>query len=179
MPRDTQDRLLWGGLIMTLLLLGVLLAGHSWRQEATATTTDKALERQLAYQARINLLHSLYEPVLVLRRQGQDQAALLELDDLARRYPGEAHGFILKGEILRQMGVHEEAIASFVVGVRRNGDYIDADNPLSRREIIRQVVEESLPTIRERARANPQNASLSATLNNLFYLQSRLAGGCE
>lgn len=178
MPRDTQERLLWGGLITTLLLLGGLLAGHSWRQEATATT-DKALERQLAYQARISLLQSLYEPVLVLRRQGQAQAALFKLNELAGHYPAEAHGFILKGEILREMGVHEEAIANFVTGVRRNGDYIDADNPLSRREEIRQMVEADLPTFSERARANPQNASLLATLNNLFYLQSRLAGGCE
>jgi cytochrome c-type biogenesis protein CcmH/NrfG len=114
-----------------------------------------------------------------LREAEKLQQALLKLEEIARDYPGEAHGLVLRGAILHEMGALEEAVASYVAAVRRNGEYVDARSPLSRRTEIRQLVDQGLATLRARARANPDNPSVEAALTNVYYLQSRLAGGCE
>lgn len=181
MLKDAFDRTLWAFLVVALVALAIVLAGHETgaRTARTASGLDKALDRQMAYQARVDLLRKLYGPVESLRQAGDLQTALFKLDEMARLYPQEAHGFILKGEILSGMGALEEALASYVEGVRLNGDYVDGKSPLSRRTEIRTVTDEGLRVIGGRARANPGNRSLSVALNNVNYLRSRLAGGCE
>jgi len=180
MGRDRFDRLLCLSLVAVAAALAALLLSAGGRTgEGGVAGLDKALEEQMAYQARVALLQKLYGPVEALRQEGNSQAALLHLDELAGRYPGEAHGYILKGEILHAMGALEEAVASYVEGVRRNGDYIDPQSPLSRRTEIRQLVDEGMAVVGERARSHPDNRSLAKALLDVRYLQSRLSGGCE
>jgi cytochrome c-type biogenesis protein CcmH/NrfG len=133
----------------------------------------------MAYQARVSLLQKIYEPVEELVRAGELQRALFKLDELAQNYPSEAHGRILKGEILQKMDAPDEALHSYVDAVRLNGDYLDRKSPLSRRAEIQLVAEEGVRTISARLRANPDNSSLAASLKDVNYLRSRLAGGCE
>lgn len=176
---DRFDRLLFFLLAATLAALAGIVLGGGGAGEARPAATDKSLEREMAREARTALLHRIYGPVEELRKEGQPQSALLKLDELARRYPGEAHGHILKGEILREMGALERAVESFTAGVRLSGDYVDKASPLNRRTEIRQLVEEGLAALKERARSQPENVALATALRDVYYLQSRLAGGCE
>jgi len=180
MGRDRFDKILCLALgVVAVALAALLLSAGGRTGEGRAAGLDKALEQQMAYQARVALLQKLYGPVETLRQEGNPQAALLRLDELARHYPGEAHGYILKGEILHAMGALEEAVANYVEGVRRNGDYIDAQSPLSHRTEIRQLVDEGMAVVGERARSHPDNRSVAKALQDVRYLQSRLSGGCE
>jgi len=180
MPKDAYDKMLWFLLGVTLVALAILLFGKGTGAAGKNTAgLDKALERQMAYQARVDLLQKLYSPVESLRRAGELQAALFKLDELVRLYPQEAHGHILKGEILSGMGALDEAVACYVEGVRLNGDYVDGKSPLSRRTEIQKVADEGLRVIGSSARAHPENRSLAVALKNVNYLRSRLAGGCE
>jgi tetratricopeptide (TPR) repeat protein len=182
MGRDLFDRtllvlLLLAAISLALLLSGAMSAGEGGPRHVPGV--EKAMERQLAMQARVAFLQGIYAPVEVLRQSGQGTQALLKLEELSRLYPGEAHGHLLKGEILRQQGVLDEAVASYVTALRLSGDYLDEQSPLSRRAEIHLLVDDGLQSIGARARANPENRSLAASLKNVYYLQSRLAGGCE
>jgi tetratricopeptide (TPR) repeat protein len=179
MTIDRFDR--FHGFLLLLVAggLALLLAFAEVGGEGSAAGVDKAMEQALDYQARVAFVQKLYGPVEALRRDGQLQQALLKLDELERRYPGEAHGYILRGEILGRMGVLTEAVASYVAALRLNGDYVDVQSPLSRQTEIRQLVDDGLRILGEQARSHPENVSLTAALKNVHYLQSRLAGGCE
>jgi cytochrome c-type biogenesis protein CcmH/NrfG len=180
MFRDTYDKLCWLFLVTVVSALAVLLSmDGSSGGEKRAGGPSKVLERELAYQAKTELISKLYSPVEILRKQGSNQTALLKLDELNRKYPGEAHGHILQGEILLGMGAFDEAVSSYVEGVKLNGDYVDAKSPLSRRVEIQRLVDDGLKSIGQRASANPDNRSLAASRQKLNYLKSRLAGGCE
>ncbi len=177
---DRFDRLMLLGLTLTLGFLALLLLQAPARHDgALRPALARALERDMALQARLALLGRIYGPVEELAAAGAPEQALLKLEELNRQYPGEAHGQILKGEILRRLGALPEAAASFARGVRLDGDYLEERSPLTRRTEIRQLVEEGLATVGERARAHPDNPTFSAQLRELYYLQSRLAGGCE
>ncbi|RNC64662.1 MAG: hypothetical protein ED859_18295 [Desulfuromonadales bacterium] len=180
MFKDTFDKTAWALLALVIGAMALILALNRGSGDGKGPAgLGKAVEREMAYRARLELIGKLYGPVDELRRAGNGQAALLKLDELLRKYPGEAHGHILQGEILREMGALDEAVASFVQGVKLNGDYLDATSPLSRRDQIQRLVDEGLKSVGARAAANPGNRTLAATLGKVNYLKSRMAGGCE
>ncbi len=179
MLKDRFDILL-GGLLLACaaLIVGLLLGGGSQASQRDLAV-DKALEQEIAYQAKVSFLERLYAPVSELRTAGQNEAALLKLDELSRRYPDEAHGELLRGEILLQLQAIPEATAHLARAVRMNGDYVDQHSPLSRRDLFEQLLGEQLTVIKSRAKKNPSATALQAALKDLYYLQGRLAGGCE
>jgi len=180
MPRTLFDKFLWcllGTVCIALVLLSV--RGSGVRSETGGKAFDRALEQSLKYQARIALIRELYAPVEVLRQSGQVESALLKLAEIERDYPAEAHGRILKGEIQARLGAVDEAVASYAAGVRLSGDYVDRDSPLSQRETIQKLVADGLVNVTTRLAAHPDNRTALETRKELYYLQSRLAGGCE
>jgi tetratricopeptide (TPR) repeat protein len=181
MLKDNFDKVFLSMLVISILALTMLLLSQpsSTGKENSSSTLNKALEREMSYQARVALLQKLYSPVENLRKTGDLQGALFRLDELTRTYPGEPHSFILKGEILHQMGALEEAVASYMKGVKLGGDYVDKKSPLSRRAEIQKLVDEGAREIGNRLKNNPRNTSLAASMKSVNYLQSRLAGGCE
>ena len=181
MLQDRYDKLLGVGLLGVIAALGFFLFAASVRESAAvdAGSLDRAMEQELARQAKVSFVESIYQPVTKLRQEGQLQSALLKLDELSVRYPGEAHGAILKGEILLEMGALDAAVSSFVAAVQRNGEYVDKRHPLSRNKEIAQLVELGLREIAPRLQAQPNNPALAEQRKQLYYLQSRLAGGCE
>jgi cytochrome c-type biogenesis protein CcmH/NrfG len=180
MFKDSFDKMCWLFLVVVMISLAALLyKNNGVGSEKRSAGPSKALERELANRARIELVNQLYAPVENLRKEGNNQTALLKLDELIRKYPSEAHGHILQGEILLGMGAFDEAVSSYMAGVKLNGDYVDAKSPLSRRSEIQRLVDEGLKRAGQRAAANPDNRSLAASRQKLNYLKSRLAGGCE
>lgn len=180
MPGDRFDMLHWTGLaVVAAALVALLLTAGPGGGAGASAAVDKALQLEIAYQARSAFLEKLYAPVEALWRDGDAQRALLKLEELARLYPGEAHGYVLAGGILAELEAHEESIAKYVRAVRLNGDYVDERSPFSRRDEIGRAVESGLERLVPRARANPDNPTLTAALKDVYYLQSRLAGGCE
>ena len=178
MSVDRFDKILIVLAGVTILGLALHL-GASEPEGKSVPVDSKVMERELASQARLALIDKLFSPVTTAMQAGQYQEALLKLEEVNVRYPGEAHGFILKGEILDRMGVTDQAAAAFVRGVKLNGDYIDRHNHLSRRPVIAKLVEANLPAAVDRYRGSPGNPAVREQLANLNYLKSRLAGGCE
>jgi len=180
MFKDHFDRFCWALLAGAILaLMAVLFLSPGSLDGKPGSGHNKAMEREMAYYARVELINKLYGPVEQLRSVGSNQEALLKLDELNRKYPGEAHGHILQGLILQDMGAPDEAVASFVEGIKLNGDYVDDKSPLARRQEIQRLVDSSVKGISARAAANPGNRTLASLVQKVNYLKSRLAGGCE
>lgn len=180
MLRDRFDRLAAMALLLVVVALGVLLvtARPSGGRPA-AGGSDRQMERELLAQAKVAFLDRHYGPVAMLRDRGELQSALLKLEELDRTFPGEAHGALLRGDILYRMGLIDRAVTSLAVAVRGNGDYLDAAGPLNQRDLIAGVAERGVPLLRDRLRGQPDDRQAAATLKDAYYLKSRLAGGCE
>ena len=142
-------------------------------------TTQKSVEKELAEQAKAAFIDKIYAQVIALINAAKNQEALLKLEELNRRYPGEAHGLALKGELLQKLDSPAEAAASFVAAIKINGDYIDRNHPRSRRSLIKNLVDANASSFSSQLKKSPENRSLKITVDNFNYLRSRLAGGCE
>jgi tetratricopeptide (TPR) repeat protein len=177
MKFDRCDTILTALLLASIVSLALLTLRAA--PGGAVVVESRRLERELAAQSRQVLLDRLFAPVTAALQAGQYQEALLKLEEVNVRYPGEAHGFILKGEILDRMGLADRAAASFVKGVKLNGDYIDRHSPVTRREVIAGLVERRFAAVAAAYRATPGSGPLKETLADFNYLKSRLAGGCE
>lgn len=180
MQRDRFDHVLIASLVLVVLFLGVLLAGAGPGEDNRNTAAlNRQLEREILYQARVAFIERNFSPVIALRNSGALQEALLKLEELGRTLPGEAHNDLLSGDILLRMNQFDLALTKLASAVRRNADYVDSASPLSQRTLIESAVSEGLPLIRDRLRSQPDNRSMAQVLKDGYYLQSRLAGGCE
>lgn len=164
--------------IVTIVTFIIIYNDHD-SSKKNKQLTSKTLERELAYFGKINFLKQIYEPVETLKKEGNYQLALIKLDELMKKYPTEAFGYILQGEIFMALGLQNDAIIAFVKGVKLNGEYVDSKSPLSRRTEIQNIVDNGLNNNAKLLAVNPDNHTLSSTRINLNYLKSRLAGGCE
>lgn len=178
MLKDRTDILLGVLLLICAAAAVALLLGRGSQAAKSNLSVDKALERDMAYQAKVGFLQRLYAPVSELQQNGKYESALLKLDELSRRYPDEAHGELLRGEILLQMQAVPQAIEHLALAVRLSADYVDQRSPLSRRVLIERLLKDQLPKLKAQA-AQQGSERLQLSLKNLYYLQGRLAGGCE
>lgn len=176
MLKDRIDILFVVLLLVCVVATVGLLVGSGSQASQSNLAVDKALERDMAYQAKVSFLERLYAPVSELQQTGSYESALLKLDELSRRYPEESYGELLRGEILLKMQAIPQAIEHLAKAVRMSGDYVDQHSPLSRRVLIDQLIAEQLPKLKA---SEKTNARTQTTLKNLYYLQGRLAGGCE
>ena len=104
---------------------------------------------------------------------------MLKLEELHRTLPGEAHVDLLSGDILLRMGQFDRALPKLAAAVKINADYVDSASPLSQRPLIESAVLEGLPLVRDRLRSQPDSRFMAQVVKDGYYLQSRLAGGCE
>ena len=177
LPIDGFQKLIGLAIAVCLLgLLGLLMTAPAAQHQTV--TVNKTLERQLRDQARAAYLERIYQPVAELRRAGQIAEALLVLDELKRQYPQEGLGELLTGELLMERQVPRQAIEHFYNAVRLDGDFVDRKSALNRHAQLSQLVEAQLPQALERQRQNPEPGA-EQQVKQLYYLQSRLAGGCE
>lgn len=180
MLRDRFDQLMIVALVGVLIFAAVLITGAGPRADnRDDQAVNRQLEREMLHQARIAFLERHYSPVITLRDEGALPNALLKLEELSRDLPGEAHNDLLSGDILLRMGQFDRAITKLAAAVRRNADYVDVASPLSQRPLIESAVAEGLPLVRDRVRVQPDNRTMAQVLKDGYYLQSRLAGGCE
>lgn len=177
MKFDRFDKLLAALLVLTMFGLVILVVQAL--PDKTTRVDSRSLERELSAQARTALLERIYVPVTAALQSGQLQEALLKLEEITVRYPGEAHGFILKGEIFNRLELFDKAAASFVQGVKVNGDYIDRTSQVTVRNTVEKLVTAQLPKAVATYKSSSGNPSQKEYLANLNYLKSRLAGGCE
>ena len=180
MLRDRFDQLMVAGLIVVLLFAAVLLVGASPdNNNRDVSTLNRQLEREILYQARVAFIERNFSPVVALRNNGSLPEALLKLEELDRALPGEAHTDLLSGDILLRMGQFDRALTKLAAAVKSNADYVDAASPLNERPMIESAVSQGLPLVRDRLRSQPDNRFMAQVLKDGYYLQSRLAGGCE
>ena len=179
MFRDLFDRIHLAGICVVLLALVLLLGGFvDSGDRSVRHTPDPALERAMQEKARASFLLDTFLPVENLIADSRYAEALLKLQEFEKAYPGEPHIMILRGSILVAQEIFSEGVLQYAAAVKLNGDYVDDHSELNRRDEISQLVENVVPRFRAdlKRAANP---TLERSLKESYYLQSRLAGGCE
>lgn len=179
MFKDLFDRLHLFAVVLTIFVIALLVSGFLGSDSSlSGQERNASIERAMLEKARAAFLLEVYTPVESLVTAGNYAAALLKLQELEKSYPGEPHTAIWRGSILVTQGVMGEGLSRYAYAVKTNGDYVDANSSLNRRQEIGQLVASALPQLKSSLRQTA-NPTLERALHDAYYLQSRLAGGCE
>ena len=169
--------------MLLILLLGLLVTAGSLLLHGALTPAakvpNKVQMRALQTQARLLFLQNTYGSVEQLIAEKRWSEALLKLEELAGRYPTEAHGAMLKGTVLAALGADAQAIASYAAAVRLDGTYVDRQSPFSRRDELARLTSAGLAKFAAQGEGQSSDSAIPQILRDLHYLKSRLAGGCE
>lgn len=176
---DLFDKLTLAGVLVCAVAICLLLGGFIESGETVvAHGQNPAVEKAMQQRARSAFLLETYQPVEELMREARYAEALLKLQRYEKEFPGEPHTLILRASILVKQGVLHEGIDQYAAAVKINGDYVDANSSLNRRVEISELVEKAVPELKRALRAT-STPTLEKALREAYYLQSRLAGGCE
>jgi hypothetical protein len=112
-----------------------------------------------------------FADVVVARREGRREEALLRLRDRATRGPHAGHALFLLGEMAYAEGAYAAAVRHYRKAVETDAYVADRGSAFSSAREISTRLEAIL--------AGPWADRRPAEVRDLYYLQRRLAGGCE
>ncbi len=164
---------------LVAVTLGMLVQhGLAARQQGGAavssgTSIQKAYREQVARDAR------LYRDVRHLREQGETRQAMARLKAIMKAHPGNPYSFVAMARLDLADGRLTGAIANFRKAVDARPEYVDKKTPFYIGKEIEAVVTEALAKLPREKKLKPDDKSIVVALQNVYYLQRRLAGGCE
>ncbi len=142
-----------------------------------AISAEKELQR--AYREQAARDAQLFKNVRLLREQGKTSQALASLKEIMKAHPGNPHAFVVQARLDLAGGSLTDAIANFRKAVDARPEYVDRKTPFYIGKEIETVVTEALEKLPRERKLKPDDRNIAIAMKNVYYLQRRLAGGCE
>jgi tetratricopeptide (TPR) repeat protein len=105
--------------------------------------------------------------------------AMAELKDIMKKYPDKPRAHVYLAQLYLEQGGLGDAIHSYRQAVEMEPDYVDERTPLFIGDKIRGLVTEGREKFAREKALKPEDKEIKMALEDIYYLQSRLAGGCE
>ncbi len=143
------------------------------RQGDTAAELKRKYEQQMAKNAW------LYRNVLVLEKKGKLDEAMEELRKILAQHPKDAYGLILEARLYYRQGHLADAIHTYRKAIEMDPDYVDRKTPLYIGDEIMKIIEGSRAKLHRERKLKPGDTKIKVAIDDIYYLQRRIAGGCE
>ncbi len=165
--------------LVAAVLAMLVQHGLAARQKdgASALSSEEALLQAYRQQAARDA--DRYRDVRLLREQGKTRQAAARLQEIMKAHPGDPYSFVALARIDLARGSLTGAIGNFRKAVDARPEYVDKKTPLYIGGEIEAVVNEGLEKLPRERQLKPDDQEIARALQNVYYLQRRLAGGCE
>ncbi|WP_417914469.1 hypothetical protein [Candidatus Electronema sp. JM] len=122
---------------------------------------------------------ALYQEVAALAEQRQHDAAMDKLKQIQAAQPNNSRSFLWQAQLQYENGDLADALASYRQAIDLEPGYIDRKSPLFVGKDIKKNVLEAKDKLQREVTLKPNDPDIKRALNELLYVQRRLAGGCE
>ena len=177
---DWIHRITVAALSTLVLITGWMLVQHEMtRREAAASLPDTAQLLKRHYDRIIADNARIYAEVIRLQEAGDYQDALDKLEELSRSSGNSAWGYILEARLENKIGHLARAIHAYRRAVEKDPDYVDKNTPLFAGSEIMDIITLSRGKLNRERKLRPGDQTIKTAINDIYYLQRRIAGGCE
>jgi predicted Zn-dependent protease len=166
-------------LILTGITATMLIQHHISVQHQQGTAGNPKIELKKAYEQRIASDTALYAEVVQLLAQKQFAGAGKKLEEIKTAHPGNPHSFIYQAQLQYNQGQIAAAIHSYRLAVNNEPDYVDKNTPLFIGNEIMDIITEARSKLQREKKLKPGDKNIVLALEDIYYLQRRIAGGCE
>jgi tetratricopeptide (TPR) repeat protein len=163
--------------------IAVITIGMLANQQLTKKGHDnrgvEASEEKSAHASEMEMDKELYQEVRSYEEQGLYEEAIQKLEDIMKSHPEKPLSYVYLARLDFKQGKLGDSIHNYRRAVVMEPDYVDKRTSLFIGDKIKQVVVEGREKFGREKELKPQDQEVRETLKDIYYLQSRLAGGCE
>ncbi|MCI5149011.1 MAG: hypothetical protein D3916_06440 [Candidatus Electrothrix sp. MAN1_4] len=167
-------------LALLIVITAVMLVQHGVAalQEEGADVSRKELADEM-YQKRLEQDKKIYKEVQRLFGMRQYTAAQKVLQKVQREHPDNPRSFIYQARLHYNKGNMVDAISSYRQAVDSEPDFVDKKTPLFLGDEIMDNLKAAKQPVTQKLKSRPEDTEMRKALDELLYLQRRVAGGCE
>ncbi len=177
---DWIHRITVAALSLLVLVTGWMLVQHEMaRREAAASVPDTAQLLKRHYDQIMADNARIYAQVISLQEAGEYQEALDKLKELNKDRGESAWGYVLEARLENKIGHLARAIHAYRRAVEKDPDYVDKNTPLFVGSEIMDIITVSRGKLNRERKLRPGDQAIRTAINDIYYLQRRIAGGCE
>jgi len=176
---DLLDQISLGALlILVAALFGMLLQQHLRSSGIPATSEVEASSSDL-YELERQMDQRLFYKALDLEKAGQVDQAIIALQDVMNAHPQRPSVYLYMARLYLEAGSLVDSVHYYRLAVEKNPDYVDKRTPVYCGDELKALVTEGLEKLSREKVLRPKDRQVRSALKDIYYLQSRLAGGCE
>ena len=164
--------------LISLITIGMLVNQEIVKRRQGNPEAAEA-ERARYYAEQMALNAKIYQEVISLKEQELYDEAMTKLQEVMKTYPGRAQSYVYMAQLSLKSGRLADTIHNYRLAVENDLDYLDKKTPLFIGHEIKALVTESLEKFGREVKLKPNDKEVRNTLEDLYYLQRILAGGCE
>ncbi|MDY6952755.1 MAG: hypothetical protein SWE60_14685 [Thermodesulfobacteriota bacterium] len=140
---------------------------------------EEAKAKESAYALQMEEDERLFKEARTAEEKGLYQEAMAQIEDIMKNYPEKSLSYVYLGRLHFKQGKLGESIVNYRQAVEMEPDYVDERTPRFIGDEIKQIVEEGREKFGREKELKPKDKEVRGALKDIYYLQSRLAGGCE
>jgi tetratricopeptide (TPR) repeat protein len=163
---------------LTLITIG-MLANQEIVKRRQENPGVVAKEEKGSYILQMEIDKKLYQEVISYKKQGLHTKAMAKLKDIMKRYPEKSLSYVYLAQLYLEQGELADSIHNYRRAVEMEPDYVDERTPLFIGDKIKELVTEGRQKLGREKALKPKDREIRKALKDVYYLQSRLAGGCE
>ncbi len=177
---DFIHKLSVAALISLVIITAGMLVQHQLElQQNAGTTNSPEVDLKKLYTKKIADNKILYAEVIKLLAQRQTTAATAKLAEIKTAHPDNPETFIFQAKLEEKDGRMAAAIHSYRMAVDIEPDYVDKKTPLFIGDGIMEMITSARTKLQREKKLKPGDKSINIALEDIYYLQRRIAGGCE
>jgi len=163
---------------LTLITVGMLV-NHEITKTPHRNPGTAAKEQKDSYTLQMEIDKKIYQGVISYKKKGLYAEAMAELRDVIERYPEKPRSYVYLAQLYLEQGRLGDAIHNYRRAVEMEPDYVDERTPLFIGDKLKELVTEGREKFAREKALKPKDKRVKMALKDVYFLQSRLAGGCE
>ena len=163
-----------------MLVTTAMLVQHEISVRRSAIHAIDSTERLKRHYSDIQADNArIFAGVLSRQKAGQYETAMKKLREIMQSHGDSAYAHVLMARLSYTQGHLADAIHAYRLAVEKDPDYVDKNTPLFIGKEIMDIITESRGKLNREKKLKPGDMKIRTAVNDIYYLQRRIAGGCE
>jgi tetratricopeptide (TPR) repeat protein len=176
---DWLDRLSIAAIVVITIMVISMLANQEIMKGRQDNPDVEGKQDKSPYALQMEVDKKLYQEVISYKEQGRYPEAMAKLKAIMKKYPERSLSYVYMAQLYLKQGNLGDSIHNYRRAVEIEPDYVDKRTPLFIGDKIKQLVTEGRKKFGREKMLRPKDKDVRKTIDDIYYLQSRLAGGCE
>ena len=165
--------------LISLITIGMVANQEIMKRSQGDPDAQRKAEKAQYYAMQKEINAKIYKDVVSLKEQGLYEESMAKLQEVMKANPVNSQSFVYMAQLSVARGKLADAIHNYRQAVEKEPDYVDKRTPLFIGPDIKKQVTEGLVLFGREKMLKPNDKEVKVVLQNLYYLQRRLLGGCE